>query len=115
MPADILDTILDAVGDTPLVRMSHLASDTRTQVVAKVELLNPGGSPALYAPICSGTVQIFQVDLGCTLDQVIYLGPELFVQRLRARLVGISRLAEDFAVDLNYRIRPQHHGVEPAP
>jgi cystathionine beta-synthase len=44
MPAEILDTILDAVGNTPLVRMSHLASDTRTQVLAKVELLNPGGS-----------------------------------------------------------------------
>ena len=44
MPAEILDTILDAVGNTPLVRMSRLASDTRTPVVAKVELLNPGGS-----------------------------------------------------------------------
>ena len=44
MPAEILDTILDAVGNTPLVRMAHLAADTRTQVVAKVELLNPGGS-----------------------------------------------------------------------
>jgi cystathionine beta-synthase len=44
MPAEILDTILDAVGNTPLVRLSRLASDTRTQVVAKVESLNPGGS-----------------------------------------------------------------------
>jgi cystathionine beta-synthase len=44
MPAEILDTILDAVGNTPLVRLSHLASDTRTQVAAKVESLNPGGS-----------------------------------------------------------------------
>ena len=44
MPAEILDTILDAVGNTPLVRMSHLAADTSTQVVAKVELLNPRGS-----------------------------------------------------------------------
>src|ERR671935_2925941 len=44
MSAEILDTILDAVGNTPLVRMSRLASDTRTPVVAKVELLNPGGS-----------------------------------------------------------------------
>src|SRR3984893_9052826 len=44
MPAEILDTILDAVGNTPMVRLSRLASDTRTQVVAKVESLNPGGS-----------------------------------------------------------------------
>jgi cystathionine beta-synthase len=44
MPAEILDTILDAVGNTPLVRLSHLASDTRTPVAAKVESLNPGGS-----------------------------------------------------------------------
>jgi cystathionine beta-synthase len=44
MPAEILETILDAVGNTPMVRLSRLASDTRTQVVAKVESLNPGGS-----------------------------------------------------------------------
>jgi cystathionine beta-synthase len=44
MASEILDTILDAVGNTPLVRLSRLASDTRTPVVAKVELLNPGGS-----------------------------------------------------------------------
>ena len=44
MPAEIFDTILDAVGNTPLVRMSRLAADTRTQVVAKVETVNPGGS-----------------------------------------------------------------------
>src|SRR5260370_19789787 len=44
MPAEILETILDAVGNTPLVRLSRLASETRTQVVAKVESLNPGGS-----------------------------------------------------------------------
>ena len=44
MPAEILDTILDAVGNTPLVRMARLAAETRTEVVAKVELLNPGGS-----------------------------------------------------------------------
>jgi cystathionine beta-synthase len=42
--SEILDTILDAVGNTPLVRLSRLAADTRTPVVAKVELLNPGGS-----------------------------------------------------------------------
>jgi cystathionine beta-synthase len=44
MADEILDTILDAVGNTPLVRLSRLAADTRTQVVAKVESLNPGGS-----------------------------------------------------------------------
>ncbi|MBV8714851.1 MAG: cystathionine beta-synthase [Chloroflexi bacterium] len=41
---EILDTILDAVGNTPLVRLSRLSADTRTPVVAKVEFLNPGGS-----------------------------------------------------------------------
>src|SRR5436853_7218985 len=44
MPTEILDNILDAVGNTPMVRLSRLASDTRTPVVAKVESLNPGGS-----------------------------------------------------------------------
>src|SRR5882762_4893023 len=44
MPAEILDTILDAVGNTPMVRLSRLGSETRTPIVAKVESLNPGGS-----------------------------------------------------------------------
>ena len=44
MPAEILETILDAVGNTPLVRLSRLGSGTRTRLVAKVESLNPGGS-----------------------------------------------------------------------
>jgi len=34
------------------------------------KLLNPGSSSPQYAPICNGIVQIFQVDLGCTLDQL---------------------------------------------
>src|SRR5437762_6656785 len=44
MPAEILDTILDAVGETPIVSLSRLGAGIRTPVAAKVELLNPGGS-----------------------------------------------------------------------
>ncbi len=44
MPPVILETILDAVGNTPLVRLSHVGAGLRTPVVAKVEFLNPGGS-----------------------------------------------------------------------
>ena len=42
--AAIHDSILEAIGDTPLVRLSRLAADLTPQVVAKVESLNPGGS-----------------------------------------------------------------------
>jgi cystathionine beta-synthase len=42
--ADVKDSILDAVGDTPLVRLSRLGAGLRPQLVAKVESLNPGGS-----------------------------------------------------------------------
>jgi len=42
--ADIKDTILDAIGGTPLVRLSRLGAGLRPQLVAKVEALNPGGS-----------------------------------------------------------------------
>ena len=38
------DSILDAVGRTPLVRLSRLAAGLTPQLVAKVEYLNPGGS-----------------------------------------------------------------------
>ncbi len=40
----IRDSILDAIGDTPLVRLAHVAAGVRPRVVAKVEALNPGGS-----------------------------------------------------------------------
>jgi cystathionine beta-synthase len=41
---DIKESILDAVGDTPLVRLSRLGRSLKPQLVAKVEALNPGGS-----------------------------------------------------------------------
>jgi cystathionine beta-synthase len=41
---DIKDTILQAIGGTPLVRLSRLAPGLTPQLVAKVEALNPGGS-----------------------------------------------------------------------
>src|SRR5512133_3286994 len=41
---DIKDTILEAAGNTPLVRLSHIGAGLRPQLVAKVEALNPGGS-----------------------------------------------------------------------
>src|SRR3982074_3816197 len=44
MPAEILDPVLDGVGNTPMGRLSRLGSETRTPIVAKVESLNPGGS-----------------------------------------------------------------------
>jgi cystathionine beta-synthase len=43
-PADIKDSILDTVGETPLVRLARIASGLTPQVVAKVEYFNPGGS-----------------------------------------------------------------------
>jgi cystathionine beta-synthase len=42
--ADIKDTILEAIGGTPLVRLGRLGAGLKPQLVAKVEALNPGGS-----------------------------------------------------------------------
>ena len=44
LDADIKDSILDTVGDTPLVRLSRIGAGLTPQVVAKVEYFNPGGS-----------------------------------------------------------------------
>jgi cystathionine beta-synthase len=41
---DIKDTILEAIGATPLVRLGRLGAGLRPRLVAKVEALNPGGS-----------------------------------------------------------------------
>src|SRR5215207_5756255 len=42
--ADIKDSILDTIGDTPLVRLSRIGAGLRPEIVAKLELFNPGGS-----------------------------------------------------------------------
>ena len=41
---EYLESILDAVGNTPLVRLRKLAVGLRPTILAKVETLNPGGS-----------------------------------------------------------------------
>jgi cystathionine beta-synthase len=42
--ADIRDSILDTVGETPLVRLARLGAGLNGQIVAKLESFNPGGS-----------------------------------------------------------------------
>jgi cystathionine beta-synthase len=42
--SEIKDSLLDTVGETPLVRLSRIAAGCTPQVVAKVEYFNPGGS-----------------------------------------------------------------------
>src|SRR3954469_1910696 len=41
---DIKDSLLETVGETPLVRLSRIAAGCVPQVVAKVEYFNPGGA-----------------------------------------------------------------------
>jgi cystathionine beta-synthase len=41
---EVLDSFLDAVGDTPLVRLGKVARGVPAAVLAKLEMLNPGGS-----------------------------------------------------------------------
>src|SRR3954471_2364391 len=41
---EIKESIIDAIGETPLVRLARLASGLEPQLVAKIEAMNPGGS-----------------------------------------------------------------------
>src|ERR671922_184100 len=41
---EIKESILDTVGETPLVRLSRIGAGLAPQIVAKVEYFNPGGS-----------------------------------------------------------------------
>jgi cystathionine beta-synthase len=43
-PPPIVDSILETVGNTPMVRLRHIAADCPATVLAKVESFNPGGS-----------------------------------------------------------------------
>jgi cystathionine beta-synthase len=42
--SEIRDSILETIGSTPLVRLSRIGAGVRPQLLAKVEMLNPGGS-----------------------------------------------------------------------
>jgi cystathionine beta-synthase len=42
--APIADSILDTIGHTPLVRLSRIGAGLRPQLLAKLEVFNPGGS-----------------------------------------------------------------------
>jgi len=44
VPEQILDTILDAVGRTPMVRLHSITKGIDCELLAKCEFLNPGGS-----------------------------------------------------------------------
>jgi cystathionine beta-synthase len=41
---EVLDSFLDAVGETPLVRLNKISRGLRPTLLAKLEMLNPGGS-----------------------------------------------------------------------
>jgi hypothetical protein len=61
------------------------------------KLLNPGNPNPQYAPICNGVVQIFQVDLGCTLDQLasfqVLTLRDVIASKLRGLEVAAAKVA----------------------
>src|SRR6476660_3602637 len=44
MAMDVADSLLDLVGNTPLVRLARVGAELECDLLAKVELFNPGGS-----------------------------------------------------------------------
>jgi cysteine synthase len=40
----ITNSVLELIGNTPLVRLSRIAAHLRAEILAKVEFTNPGGS-----------------------------------------------------------------------
>jgi cystathionine beta-synthase len=43
-PMEVVDSLLDLVGNTPLVRLDRVGSDLACQLLGKLEMLNPGAS-----------------------------------------------------------------------
>ena len=43
-PMEVADSLLDLVGNTPLVRLDRIGRDLACHLLAKLEFLNPGGS-----------------------------------------------------------------------
>ena len=54
------------------------------------KLLNPGGSPPSYAPICTGVVQIFTIDLACSLGNLSDPDMLSLKNQVLARMLGIE-------------------------
>ncbi len=52
------------------------------------KLLNPGGNPAQYAPICTGVVQIFRIDLAATLDNLSSAELNNLKATMLSRMIG---------------------------
>src|SRR3989440_2420202 len=44
MAMDVADSLLDLVGNTPLVRLGRIGRDLQCDLLAKAEMFNPGGS-----------------------------------------------------------------------
>src|ERR1043166_4165561 len=44
MAMDVADSLLDLVGNTPLVRLGRVGRELECDLLAKVEMFNPGGS-----------------------------------------------------------------------
>ncbi len=43
-PMDVADTVVDLIGNTPMVRLDRTGRDLECTLVAKLEIFNPGGS-----------------------------------------------------------------------
>jgi len=44
MPKKIANNVLEAIGDTPIVRLNRLNAGLKTEIFVKLEMANPGGS-----------------------------------------------------------------------
>jgi hypothetical protein len=52
--------------------------------------LNPGGSPARYAPICTGIVEIFVIDLACSLGRLSDAELTSIKNQVLARMLNVE-------------------------
>src|SRR6266700_3685325 len=54
------------------------------------KLLNPDGAPQNYAPICTGIVEIFTIDLACSLDNLGNADLLALKNQTLARLINVE-------------------------
>lgn len=85
-PADLTERLIQASAISrdysPLQRADKISFSVREHLILKWifvcmnihgtvrKLLNPGESPSHYAPICTGIVEIFMIDLACSLARL---------------------------------------------
>lgn len=110
----IYDNILDAIGNTPMIRLNHMVDEDSADILVKFEGLNVGGSiktRTAYNMICEAEKQ------GLITENTIIIEPTSGNQGIGLALVGAvkgykTKIIMPDSVSVERRKLVEHYGAE---